>query len=175
MIRLRTERLLLREFREGDFDAYARICADPEAMRYLGGGEPLTRSQAWRSMAMILGHWQLRGYGLWAVEEVASGECIGRIGLFNPEGWPGLEVGWLVAREHQGRGVATEGGRAALAHARDVLGAKRVISLIRPANAPSIRVAEKLGARLDGPVVLDGQESLVYAYDLEGRPPSAYG
>lgn len=173
MIKLRTERLLLREFRESDFDAYARICADPEVMRYLGNGEPLTRSQAWRSMAMVLGHWTLRGYGLWAVEELASGRCIGRIGLFNPEGWPGLEVGWLVAREHQGRGFATEGGRAALMHARDALGAPRVISLIRPANAASIRVAEKLGACLDGPVLLDGQESLVYAYDFAGGGLSA--
>ena len=76
-----------------------------------------------------------------------SGELIGRIGLYRPEGWPGLEVGWLVARERWGEGFATEGGRAALAHAFTALDAHRVISAIAPENRASIRVAEKLGLR----------------------------
>ncbi len=73
-------------------------------------------------MAMFVGHWSLRGYGLWAAEERATGEFVGRIGLWNPEGWPGLEVGWLLDCACWGRGLATEGARAALAYAFTTLG-----------------------------------------------------
>ena len=101
---LQTERLDLRMFREADFDAYADICTDAEVARYLGDGKPLSRIDAWRSLAAILGHWQLRGYGLWAVEERATGVLIGRIGCYFPSGWPGFEVGWAL-RRHRGERV----------------------------------------------------------------------
>src|SRR5215470_13677785 len=116
MVTLGTERLSLRMFRESDLDAYAGMCADPEVMRY-PARKPMTRAEAWRNMAMVLGHWQLRGYGLWAVEDRESGLLAGRAGLWRPEGWPGLEVGWTLRREFWGRGYATEAGRAALDHA----------------------------------------------------------
>src|SRR5687767_306644 len=112
MIQLETDRLVLRLFVESDLEAYARICADPEVMKYLGSRKPLNRAEAWRQMAFFLGHWQLRGYGIWAVEEKAGGALVGRIGLHNPEGWPGLEVGWLLGRAVWGRGYAPEGARA---------------------------------------------------------------
>jgi len=160
---LETARLRLRQFRESDLDAWARIAADPETMRFIGGGEPLTREEAWRSLGYLLGHWEIRGYGLWAAEERASGALVGRIGLYRPEGWPGLEVGWLVARERWGEGLATEGARAALDHAFTRLGAERVISVIQPPNAASIRVAEKLGERPAERMQLDGRDVQVYA------------
>jgi RimJ/RimL family protein N-acetyltransferase len=94
MVQLETQRLLLRSFRQADLDDYARLCADSEVMKYIGKGEPLSRADAWRSMAFHLGHWQLQGFGQWAVEWKETGRMIGRIGLFYPEGWPGLEVGW---------------------------------------------------------------------------------
>jgi len=161
---LATERLLLRGFAEDDLEAFAAIAADPEVNRYLGG-KPLDRAGAWRSIAFLLGHWQLRGYGSWALVERASGRLVGRAGLHNPEGWPGLEVGWMVARDRWGQGLATEAGRAALDYAFGVLAADHVISVIDPANAASIRVAEKLGetferltdlAIADHPVALYG-------------------
>jgi RimJ/RimL family protein N-acetyltransferase len=127
MTSLHTERLILRMFREADFDAYAAICANPEVARYLGDGKPMTRSDAWRSMAFIIGHWELRGYGLWAVEERASGQLIGRIGFFNPGGWPGFEVGWTLRRASWGRDYATEGARAAMRFAFEELGRPRFI------------------------------------------------
>jgi RimJ/RimL family protein N-acetyltransferase len=167
MIELATERLRLRAFRDDDLEAYAAICADPEVMRYLGEGKTLERRDAWRQMAMILGHWQLRGYGLWAVEERASGELIGRIGFFNPEGWPGFELGWVLRRQSWGRGYATEGARRALAHAFGEMGRERVISLIYPANTPSIRVAERLGESLQDRTELFGHEVLVYGIERE--------
>src|SRR5829696_4722730 len=93
---LATERLILRPFRDEDLDTYAEICADPEVMRYLGDGTPLDRVGAWRQLAFIVGHWQLKGFGLWALEEKASGALIGRAGLLHPEGWPGFELGWTL-------------------------------------------------------------------------------
>ena len=160
-----TARLRLREFRDDDLDAFAAMNADAETMRYIGTGVPIDRIQTWRSMAMFMGHWDLRGYGIWAVEERATGAFVGRVGLFNPEGWPGLEVGWLLGPAFRGQGYATEAGAAALDFAWASVGAAdRVISLIRPANAPSIRVAEKLGERLVDEIDFDGP-ALVYAVD----------
>lgn len=170
VVTLQTERLVLRMFREEDSDAYAAMCADPEVMRHLGEGRTLTRGEAWRQMAMILGHWRLRGYGLWAVEERATGALLGRIGFFNPEGWPGFELGWVLRREAWGKGYATEGARRALAHAFTDMGRPRVISLIYPANAASIRVAERLGQRLERRTELYGHDVLVYGIDRASWP-----
>jgi RimJ/RimL family protein N-acetyltransferase len=162
---LLTERLRLRMFQEADLDAYAAICADPEVMRYLGEGRALSRADAWRQMALIIGHWELRGYGLWAVEECATGALVGRLGFFNPEGWPGFELGWMLRRASWGRGYATEGAGRALEHAFTVMGRDRLISLIRPDNRASIRVAERLGERLERRTDLYGHEALVYGID----------
>ena len=165
MATLETERLRLRMFREADLETYASYCADAEVMRYLGEGKPLTRAEAWRQMAMIVGHWQLRGYGLWAVEERATGRLIGRIGFFNPEGWPGFEIGWMLGKEHWGKGYAIEGARRALQYALTDLKREHVISLIRPGNAASIRVAEQLGERLEGRTELFGHDVLIYGIE----------
>jgi RimJ/RimL family protein N-acetyltransferase len=164
---IQTRRLVLRMFWEADLDAYAEMCADPEVMRYLGNGQPLTRAETWRHMATVLGHWVLRGYGLWAVEERASGVLVGRIGCIQPEGWPGFEVGWALRRAYWGRGLATEGARAALGYAFGVLRQPRVISLIHPENKASIRVAERLGERLEGETEVVGKRALVYAITRE--------
>ena len=152
-------------FRSDDLDAYAAMCADADVMRYLGDGKPLTRPDAWRQIAMILGHWQLRGYGLLALEERGTGALVGRAGFFEPEGWPGFELGWMLRRASWGQGYATEAARRLLRHAFTDMGRERVISLIRAANAPSIRVAERLGERPDGRAEIFGQEALVYAID----------
>jgi RimJ/RimL family protein N-acetyltransferase len=145
-----TERLVLRGFRPADIDEWAAICADPEVTRWVGDEEALSREDAWRRMAYIVGHWDLRGFGNWALEARATGELVGRAGLYKPEAWPGLEVGWLVGREHWGRGFAPEAGRAAIEWAREELGADHVISLIEDANERSARVAEKLGMSVEG-------------------------
>lgn len=163
---METERLVLRMFRESDTDAYAEMLSDPEVMRFLGG-KPLPRAEAWRNMAMVLGHWHLRGYGMWAVEEKATGEMVGRVGCWYPEGWPGLEVGWTLRRRFWGRGYATEAARASINYAFDVLGRARVISLIAPENVNSIRVAERLGERAEGEWDVFGTKVVVYAVGRE--------
>lgn len=164
---LETPRLRLRMFRQADADAYAAMLADPQVMRYLSAGQPLSASEAWRHMAMLLGHWHLFGFGPWAVEERASGELVGRIGPYYPAGWPGLELIWTIRRQSWGRGYATEGARAALAYVFRQMARDRVISLIRPQNAASIRVAEKLGQRLQKRTEFYGQEALVYGMNRE--------
>ncbi|OLE52552.1 MAG: GNAT family N-acetyltransferase [Acidobacteria bacterium 13_1_20CM_3_53_8] len=164
MMSLETERLLLREWREeSDLNLYAQMCADPLVMRYLSPeGKTLTRAETWRQMAFIIGHWQLRGYGHWAVEEKASGRLIGRIGFLNPEGWPGFEIGWTLARESWGKGYATEGARRALEYAFTEMGREHVISLIHPQNKNSIRVAERLGEKPEGETEVSGIGVLIY-------------
>ena len=124
---LRTERLVLRELRQSDFDAYAAMCADPEVMEYITG-KPMSRGDAWRQMAMFAGHWSLRGFGGWAVEELSSGRFIGRVGLHYPEGWPDRELGWTLARDSWGRGYATEACKEVLDYAFGALGWQRLIS-----------------------------------------------
>ena len=138
------------------------MSADGEVMRYIGTGATLTRDEAWRSMANFLGHWQLRGYGMWACESKETGAFIGRAGFHEPPGWPGFELGWLLGREHWGKGYAREAAQAALAHAFDALARQRVISLIRHGNARSIRVAEAIGERPAGEAEMLGSKALVY-------------
>jgi len=162
---LHTERLRLRAFHGGDLEEYARMCADPEVMKYIGTGVTLTRAESWRSMAGILGHWKLLGYGMFAVERRDTGQLIGRAGFLDPPDSPGFELGWLLGREHWGRGFAVEAARRALAYAFDELGRDRVISLIRPGNHRSIRVAEALGERLAGEIELLGSKALRYEID----------
>ncbi len=159
---LETERLILRQFREEDLDAYAEMVGDPEVMRYLGSG-PMSRDEAWRNMAMVLGHWRLRGFGMWAVEARATGEMVGRVGCWRPEGWPGMEVGWTLRRAFWGLGYATEAGRASLAAAFDRLRQRRVVSLIHGENQASIRVARRLGMRPEGRAELFHVPVAVYA------------
>lgn len=120
--RLSTPRLIMRSFVSEDFEAYAAMMADPAVTRYLGDGRPLARAAAWFQMAAIAGHWVLRGFGLWAVEERATGRFIGRIGCHEPEGFPVFELAYTLAREAWGGGYAREGAEAALRYARDVLG-----------------------------------------------------
>jgi len=164
-VQLETERLLLRMWREEtDFEPFAEMCADPEVMRYLGG-KTFDRLETWRNMAMHIGHWQMRGYGHWAVEEKATGKFIGRIGFMDPVGWPAFEVGWTLARSSWGKGYATEGGRRALDYAFNELDKEHVISLINPDNKGSIAVAERLGEKLEGETQLFGNTVLIYGID----------
>jgi RimJ/RimL family protein N-acetyltransferase len=167
MHQLETERLLLRPFRDGDIDAYAAMCADPEVMRYVGDRGILSRDDAWRQMAMLVGHWQLRGFGMWAVEERATGTFIGRVGLHFPDGWPDREVAWALARSHWGKGYALEAARAAVAQAFGLLHWQRATSLIDPANRRSIHLAERLGERLECMVNVRGHRVCLYSIERD--------
>ena len=162
MIELKTERLLLRHFKESDFEAHATMCADKEVMRYIAGGKPQSRLDSWLGMARIIGHWQLRGFGMWAVEEINSGELIGRVGFIQPEGWPGFEIGWALRREFWNQGFATEAANTALHYAIEELGKNHVISLIDPDNIASINVAKKLGEQFENAIEFFGKKIFVF-------------
>jgi RimJ/RimL family protein N-acetyltransferase len=142
--RLDTPRLMLRAFTEHDLDAWAAVMADADVARYIAPA-PMTRDESWRSMAAALGHWMLRGYGTWAVEVKATGEMVGRVGMINPEGWPGLEIGWTLGKAAWGKGYATEAAEAAIRYAFLTQPVDRLISCIDPDNAPSQKVAVRVG------------------------------
>ena len=162
--RIHTPRLILRALRQEDFETYAGMMSDPVVTKYLGDGQPLSRADSWRQLATFLGHWPLRGFGVWALEHRETGAFLGRAGCLNPEGWPGFEIGYMLGRAFWGQGFATEAVQASLTYAREVCRQDRVISIIRPANAASIRVAERLGAKPDGDVEFFGARSLIYVY-----------
>jgi RimJ/RimL family protein N-acetyltransferase len=163
---LRTERLLMRGWRGDDLDWFAAMMGDPAVAAPLGHDGPVDPPQAWRDMAFLAGHWALKGYGHWVLETLDTGECVGRAGLLQPPGWPDLEVGWTVAREHWGKGYAPEAARAACEWGHAQLGIDHIVSLIAPDNAQSIRVAEKLGETLEGRHSTRGFDLLVYGADL---------
>ena len=149
-LQLETPRLLLRPPRLEDFDAWADFMADEVATRYIGGVQP--RATAWRGFMCMCGAWAMTGVAMFSVIEKATGRWVGRLGPWNPEGWPEPEVGWGIAREHWGKGYASEGAAAARDYAFDVLGWKRVIHCIDPDNQASAGVARKLGSVLLRPV-----------------------
>jgi ribosomal-protein-alanine N-acetyltransferase len=161
---LETARLRLTALTERHFDDYAAMLADAGSTRWIGDGQPLDRMNAWRSMAMLLGHWTLRGCGMWAMELKDTGEFIGRAGLMHPEGWPDLELGWMLKPEYRHHGYATEAGEAALAYAWHTMHAQRVISLVRIGNEASDHVAERLGGEHIDNVDFLGASTHLFAY-----------
>jgi RimJ/RimL family protein N-acetyltransferase len=147
-----TERLVLRAWRAADRAPFAAINADPDVMRYIRDGRPMTRAESDELLEAIQAHWVEHGFGLWcAAPSDDPDACLGFVGLavpsFLPAVLPAVELGWRLARSAWGRGLATEGARAALDHAFGSLRLESVISIIDPGNDRSVRVAEKLGMR----------------------------
>ena len=148
-LQIETPRLLMRPPQLQDFDAWAKHVADEETTRHLGG--PQLRGAAWRSFMAMGGAWHLQGFAMFCVIEKATGVWVGRVGPWQPEGWPGTEVGWSIVRERWRRGYATEAATAAIDWAFDELGWREVIHVIDPDNVASQGVARKLGSRNRGP------------------------
>lgn len=158
-----SERLRLRGWLPSDAEALRRIYGDPLTMRYIGDGSTMPPDRAWHALSSLLGHWEMRGYGMWAITERSTGDLLGRAGLYHPEGWPGIELGWVIERSRWREGLATEAARLAAEWAWDSLDVGRLIHLIQPDNLASIRVAVKLGASFDERISLDGVDVDVYA------------
>jgi RimJ/RimL family protein N-acetyltransferase len=169
-VRIETERLILRPIDAArDLDGWARTMGDEQTVRYLGG-KTMNRANSWRNMAMVMGHWQIRGYGFFSLEDKATGEWVGRVGPWNPLGWPQPEVGWTISPDHLRKGYATEAGRASIDYAFNTLGWDSVVHVILEGNDASVATAQKLGSRLlrrepslpgvtDDPVLVYGQDA----------------
>ncbi len=131
-------------------------------MRYVGC--VMDRPAAWRRMAAYAGHWVLRGYGPWALEDKASGTLVGYSGVFNPDGWPEPEINWGLTRDHLVRGLVTEAATRARDYAYDTLGFTTIASCIDLENKPSLAVAKRLGATLDREIAFFGRPGGVFRH-----------
>ena len=147
---LETDRLLLRHWRKEDFRPWLAIQRQPAVHRHFGP-EPITAEDCWRRLAGSVGNWQLNGFGGWAVEAKDAGKLVGSIGFFtawrdmDPEFGESPEMGWVMATETHGQGLAFEGCRAVLGWAEDNLEPTPIWAIINPDNEPSLKLADKLG------------------------------
>lgn len=166
---LQTTRLILRPPVPGDWPAFHDFMMSDRATAF---GSHRNLAKTFRSFAAELGHWQIFGFGMWAVTLRGDDSCLALIGPWTPPDWPEPEVGWMVLdAATEGTGIATEAARAAIAHAYDVLGWPTVVSYVGPDNARSIRLAEKLGAVLDA----DARQPIPDAPLLVYRHPRPLG
>ncbi len=144
---LETSRLRLRAFRDGDLEPFARLNADPRAMRHMGRG-PMSLDETKAQLERFQAHWDEHGFGLWAIESRETGEFLGRTGVSYHAMWPDdPEVGWSLDPRVWGRGLATEAGEAASRYGFETLNAPRLVSICTPENRASRRVMQKLGFR----------------------------
>lgn len=151
---IETERLRLRGPDARDLPAFIAHYGSDRA-RFTGG--PVGPAQAWRVFASAIGHWTLRGFGLWTVTRRGSEEALGLIGCLEPEGWPEREISWSLFQGAEGHGFATEAARAARAFAYGTFGWRTAVSYIDDANVRSLAVAQRLGCRIDpGAAVPEG-------------------
>jgi len=152
MSNIETERLILRPWTADDFEPFAFYYSDADDARYVGGQKTL--DEAWRHFALLIGHWQLKGFGYWAVEEKQTGDFVGCIGLWQSAGWPELELGYWLIKQYHGKGYAYEAAFECREYAKNILHAPSLVSYIDPDNAPSIKLAEALGAKYEETIEL---------------------
>ena len=152
MIEIETERLLLRPWTTDDHELLSIFYADEVNAKYVGGVKD--SDQAWRALALHIGHWHLKGFGYWAVNEQSTNEFVGCVGLWQSAGWPELELGYWLMLEHQGKGYALEAAQRCKTYARENLKANSLVSYIDAANKPSINMALKMGATYEKTIEL---------------------
>jgi RimJ/RimL family protein N-acetyltransferase len=172
---IETPRLRLRGHRADDHAALLAIWSDPVVVRYIGG-RPSTSPEAWLRLLRYPGLWCVLGYGYWAIEEKASGRCIGDIGYadFKREITPSLdgmpELGWVLASASHGKGYASEALAAVMAWGRAHLGEYTWACIIDPDNAASIRLAVKAGFTLREQTTYMGDPVLLFTCAPPGSP-----
>lgn len=163
---LETARLRLRAPRLADFERWAEFFAS-ERSRF--GRGPLDRVEGYRSWAADVALWTLRGHGAFGMEDRATGAYLGEVGIYQPEGFPGPELGWFVVPEAEGRGYAFEGAKAVLAWVRATLGWDRICSIIDPGNRRSIALGLRLGGVIDPSLPGIDPGDVVIRHDLRGN------
>lgn len=146
--RLDTQRLILRGPERGDLPAFTRFMTSAPALR--AQGETVTAEQAWFGFLAGIGHWHWHGFGFFVLQDRASGQPVGRVGLIRHSNWPEVELAWHLFEGAEGRGYATEAALAVKQWARNDLGLDRLVSYIDVGNLRSQAVAKRLGATSDG-------------------------
>lgn len=152
-----TNRLKLDGFTPNDHQAFSEMLADPRVGAPKGFPQGATPEQAWSGMANILGHWALRGFGLFAVRLSETSEFVGSVGLIAPEGWPSPEATWTIAYPHQGKGYAKEAAAAVRDYAINELQLDKIVSFVPPQNEASRHVAAAIGMKCSGTVRVFGE------------------
>lgn len=160
---LYTERLILRQFAEDDWHDLHDYFSDPAATRYTFG-RALSEGETWRALCSMIGHWELRRYGPYAIEEKASDRVIGICGFWFPNDWPEPEIKWALAPAYWGKGYAKEAALAVQKAGREYMPDTPLISFIDSANQASIRLAQSLGARLEKETEFRGGTWHVYRH-----------
>ena len=163
---LRTERLVLREYRREDFDAFAAHVADPVSAAHL---VPADRQAAWRIFCSQAGLWLIHGAGWWAVEDKETGQLVGNVGAFFREDSTVMELGWNTYRAFWGRGYANEAAAAVVNHALEIRREPKVRALIAAANESSLRVAKRLGFTHEADTEIYGKAVCIYTRE-RGSP-----
>jgi len=144
-----------------DFDVYRSFYADAEASAFYAS--PMDEGQAWRKMAADLGHWMLRGHGMWSLLEIETGKMVGGCGLVAPEGWPRAELTWWIIPKARRKGYALEASRAAVAFGYEQLGWDQVETHMDDDNLAARKLAEKLGGQVIERISFpDGQDRNIY-------------
>src|SRR5947209_10018971 len=148
--RVETSRLHLRAFTPADLDDLHLITRDPEVMRHIGDGHPLTRAETERNLTKIICAFQRRGFGRWALVRKETGALAGYCGLSLGSEEVGVELAYLLAKSEWGKGLATEAASATLRYGFGQLGLGAIVALTRPENVRSRRVMERLKMKYVG-------------------------
>jgi RimJ/RimL family protein N-acetyltransferase len=162
---VRTERLILEPWRSSDWEAFRSIATDVKVMRYITGGIPWTDEQIQNFVNRQVILYFERGFCRWKLLEASTGELIGFCGAGMWHDAPDPEIGWWLAHNHWGRGLATEAARAALQDVFERVGLERLISIARPDNTASIGVMKKLGLQFDAEFESDGIQLVRYSIE----------
>lgn len=163
---IETQRLLLRQFKESDWQDLHRYYSSPTATEFTVG-RAFSEGETWRTLCSMIGHWQLRGYGPYAIEERATGAVIGVSGFWYPNDWPEPEIKWALAPDYWGKGFASEAARAVQRVALQCFPDKPLISFIHGDNKASIQLALAVGAELEQEIEFRGAHWRIYRHPTE--------
>jgi RimJ/RimL family protein N-acetyltransferase len=165
MSEIQTPRLKLRKFVTEDAESLYRIFSDPAVIRFIGTGEPATRQETHLALESIIRHWQLHGFGRWAITDLETGKLVGCGGLRSLFGTP--ELVYLFAQGSWGRGLATEVATAILTYGFRQKHFPRVVAITKPGNLASIRVMQKLGMDFEKEAQYYGFDVVQYAIERD--------
>lgn len=161
---LKTDRLILRGPERGDLAPFTQFMTSAPSM--VAQGEATTAEQAWFGFLTGIGHWQWHGYGFFMVVEQQTGNALGRVGLLNHVGWPGVELAWHLFEGAEGKGYATEAARTVKSWAARELGIDQLYSYIHHENTRSQAVAKRLGATTDGTRAAHEPDAEIWTHPL---------